>query len=406
MRYRILFLFSMLLIAFQSFGQSGVTFNNYYVTGALSVGNGNKFPDVSQWLSVGPDTSTRGIGFPKVMLSSFSTTKRGVFVYNLVDSNLYGVDGSNKLRYLNLKDTVLIKQLIQESGTTGGTVTSVDVTPGSSGTAPNTSGGPVTTSGTIIFNIPNASAPGVTRGLLSRAAYDSLVAAYDNAITGIVVTGGLTKTIQLTKSSGSTLSGSFTVDSAGHANKSDTTWYAKYSQRADTAIYVAIDSVLYADSALHARYADSALYGKYAQKSDTAFYAQNVVPIDSVLYADSSLHSIYADSALISGNSELLESQNGAYYRNRANHTGTQAASTISDFTTVARTATVQDAINNGITDIASSQNAVYDALALKLNISDTASMLSPYINFGDTANSIATQYDIIDLVTIYNKGI
>lgn len=436
MRYRTLFLLllPMLLIAFQSFGQSGVTFNNYYVTGALSVGNGNKFPDVSQWLSVGPDTSTRGIGLPKVMLSSFSTTKRGVFVYNLTDSNIYVVDGTNKLRYLNLKDTVLIKQLIEESGTSGGTVTSIDVQPGSSGTQPNSSGGPVTTSGVITFNIPNASAVGVTRGLLSRAAYDSLVAAYDNIVTSMVVTGGLTKTIQLTKSNGSTLSSSFPIDSAGHAKKSDTTWYAQIAQRADTAIYAQVDSVSYADtsgyaikadSALYGKYAqlsdtaiyaqniapidsvlyadsagyavkaDSALYGKYAEKSDTAIYAQNVTPIDSVLYADSALHARYADSALFSQNAGLLESQNGAYYRNRANHTGTQLASTISDFTTAARSAAVQDAINNGVTDIAASQNAIYDALLLKLNISDTASMLGPYMNFGDTAGIIATQYDI-----------
>ena len=56
-----------------------------------------------------------------------------------------------------------------------------------------------------------------------------------------------------------------------------------------------------------------------------------------------------------------------ANLKNRANHTGTQLASTISDFTTAARTAVVDDAITNGVADKAPSQNAVFDALALKL---------------------------------------
>lgn len=50
----------------------------------------------------------------------------------------------------------------------------------------------------------------------------------------------------------------------------------------------------------------------------------------------------------------------------RSNHTGTQTASTISDFSSAAKTAAVADAINNGTTDVAPSQNAVFDALALK----------------------------------------
>ena len=54
----------------------------------------------------------------------------------------------------------------------------------------------------------------------------------------------------------------------------------------------------------------------------------------------------------------------------RANHTGTQLASTISDFSSAAKSAAVADSISNGVTDIAPSQNAVYDALALKLDSS------------------------------------
>ena len=53
-----------------------------------------------------------------------------------------------------------------------------------------------------------------------------------------------------------------------------------------------------------------------------------------------------------------------AFAIQRANHTGTQTAATISDFTTAARVAAVADAITDGVTDIAPSQNAVFDALA------------------------------------------
>lgn len=61
-----------------------------------------------------------------------------------------------------------------------------------------------------------------------------------------------------------------------------------------------------------------------------------------------------------------------ANLRARASHTGTQTAATISDFTAAAKAAAVQDAIANGITDIAPSQNAVFDGLALKSDTSHT----------------------------------
>jgi len=61
-----------------------------------------------------------------------------------------------------------------------------------------------------------------------------------------------------------------------------------------------------------------------------------------------------------------------ANLKNRTNHTGTQTAATISDFTAAAKAAAVQDAISNGITDTAPSQNAVFDALALKSDTGHT----------------------------------
>jgi hypothetical protein len=73
----------------------------------------------------------------------------------------------------------------------------------------------------------------------------------------------------------------------------------------------------------------------------------------------------------------------------RANHTGTQLASTISDFSSAAKSAAVADAIADGVTDIAPSQNAVFDALALKAD----ASSLSNYIPTSEKGanNGVAT---------------
>jgi hypothetical protein len=73
----------------------------------------------------------------------------------------------------------------------------------------------------------------------------------------------------------------------------------------------------------------------------------------------------------------------------RANHTGTQLAATISDFSSAAKSATVADAIVNGVVDVAPSQNAVFDALALKAD----ASALSSYILTSQkgVANGVAT---------------
>lgn len=56
--------------------------------------------------------------------------------------------------------------------------------------------------------------------------------------------------------------------------------------------------------------------------------------------------------------------------RARANHTGTQTASTISDFTAAAKSAAVANAIVDSVTDVAPSQNAVFDALATKMDLS------------------------------------
>ena len=95
------------------FAQSGLLMNRYYITGSLSVGRYNRgFADSSAWLQVGPDTTNRGILFPKVLLDSVSTSARALFVYDLKDSVLYHFDGNKKVRYMTYKDTALVKQIV------------------------------------------------------------------------------------------------------------------------------------------------------------------------------------------------------------------------------------------------------------------------------------------------------
>lgn len=70
----------------------------------------------------------------------------------------------------------------------------------------------------------------------------------------------------------------------------------------------------------------------------------------------------------------------------RGNHTGTQTASTISDFASSAKSATVENAINSGTTDVAPSQDAVFGALALKM---DKSANLSDLANAGTARGNL-----------------
>ncbi|WP_276135011.1 hypothetical protein [Polluticoccus soli] len=95
-----------------SYGQSGMLFDRYYISGSLSLGQQSRlFADSSAWLQVGKDTSNKGIVFPRVLLDSIHNTKRALFVYDLKDSVLYHFDGSKRVRYMTYKDTTTIRQL-------------------------------------------------------------------------------------------------------------------------------------------------------------------------------------------------------------------------------------------------------------------------------------------------------
>lgn len=102
-----------ILVSTSTFAQTGLLVNRYYISGNTAIGhNDRSFADSSAWIDIGKDTTNKGILFPKVVLDSINTTKRGLFVYDLKDSVLYHFDGNKRIRYMSYKDTILIKNLI------------------------------------------------------------------------------------------------------------------------------------------------------------------------------------------------------------------------------------------------------------------------------------------------------
>jgi hypothetical protein len=113
---------SILLLFFlttETYAQSGVLWDRYYISGSLSVGQNNRdFADAKAWLQLGKDTTNKGLLMPRVLLDSINTTKRALFVYDLKDSVLYHFDGSKRVRYMTYKDTNFIKQYVLNGLTT------------------------------------------------------------------------------------------------------------------------------------------------------------------------------------------------------------------------------------------------------------------------------------------------
>lgn len=138
-------LFLFLIFSTTTYAQTGVLMDRYYISGSLSLGQGDRsFTDNAAWLQLGRDTTKKGLLMPKVLLDSITTTKRALFVYDLKDSVLYHFDGSKRVRYMTYKDTAFIKSLarnvlsagtgISYNNSTGlisnAGVTSVDGSPG------------------------------------------------------------------------------------------------------------------------------------------------------------------------------------------------------------------------------------------------------------------------------------
>ncbi|MBS1771529.1 MAG: hypothetical protein JST82_01625 [Bacteroidetes bacterium] len=103
----------LILLSVNAFAQTGMFMNRFYITGSLALGKEERtFADTSAWLQLGKDTTNKGLIFPRVILDSFRTIKRAVYIYDLKDSVLYHFDGTMKVRYMTYKDTNMIKQII------------------------------------------------------------------------------------------------------------------------------------------------------------------------------------------------------------------------------------------------------------------------------------------------------
>lgn len=87
--------------------------------------------------------------------------------------------------------------------------------------------------------------------------------------------------------------------------------------------------------------------------------------------------------------------------RNRANHTGTQLAATISDFSTAAQTATLATTISNGVTTSAPNQNIVYDTLASLLSRFTTVSLQNSTIAAGAVVGLYSLQPTTVTLTGV-----
>lgn len=89
---------------------------------------------------------------------------------------------------------------------------------------------------------------------------------------------------------------------------------------------------------------------------------------------DAAAKAASVDDAINNGVTDMAPSQNAVYDAlvAKADLSHTHTASNISDFNTAARSAAVADAITDGVTNIAPSQNAVYDALTLKADATHT----------------------------------
>lgn len=94
--------------------QQGVLIHRFYYSGSMSLGKENRdFCDSSAWLEIGQDTTERGVLLPRAILDSISKTAVGLFAYNLIDSTLYSFDGLDWIRYMTLKDTALLKAMVE-----------------------------------------------------------------------------------------------------------------------------------------------------------------------------------------------------------------------------------------------------------------------------------------------------
>lgn len=90
--------------------------------------------------------------------------------------------------------------------------------------------------------------------------------------------------------------------------------------------------------------------------------------VTNLYFTDARARTAVVDDAIVDGITNKAPSQNAVFdaLATKSDVGHTHVAADITDFGAAARAAAVADSITNGVVDIAPSQNAVYDALALK----------------------------------------
>lgn len=118
-------------------------------------------------------------------------------------------------------------------------------------------------------------------------------------------------------------------------------------------------------------------------------YAGSITSADVNDFQTAARTAAVADS-ITDGVTNIAPSQNAVYdaLSLKAASVHTHTASSITDFTSAAKSAVVDDAIVDGVTDKAASQNAVYDALAGKANTSHshTSANITDFVSAAKSA--------------------
>ena len=125
-----------------------------------------------------------------------------------------------------------------------------------------------------------------------------------------------------------------------------------------------------------------------AARFNTAFAAKSTTDLaegTNLYYTALRAKSDAVADAIVNGVTDVAPSQNAVFdaLALKAAATHTHVAADVTDFDTAAKTAAVADAISNGVVDVAPSQNAVFDALALKEALANK-----------DTDNTLAADSD------------
>lgn len=118
---------------------------------------------------------------------------------------------------------------------------------------------------------------------------------------------------------------------------------------------------------------DYAIYnGTVWEKSDTTDAVASVFSRTGVVTAQNGDYTASQVTNVPAGNiaATTVQAAINELDSEKAAASHTHVAADVTDFTAAARTAAVADAINDGTTNIAPSQNAVFDALALKADVS------------------------------------